>query len=110
MIALALFAAAPLAPYQQALVDCMSTNAAAFAVGNTEPADSVIKAAETRCRPEWDQAALVWRGNAIGNAILERLGEDRPLSNSEREDRDRAYVAAFEAVVKARESKDSLRK
>lgn len=98
MIALALAAAATaLHPHQQALVDCMTRNAVELGAGNNEPVQSVFHAAESRCRAEWDEAGMVWRGNA---RVRDALGK-RPV-NDEEQDRALVYTYVFGAVVEAR--------
>lgn len=98
MIALLLLLAAPEAvpvpAFQQDAIACVEREAGALAKGNSEPADSVIKAADGQCAAVWAAAERVW----LVVEIYGHLDQAAARLDAHRT----AYARAFAAVVAAR--------
>lgn len=88
-----------------ALINCVSQNAVALGATNSEPADTVIQAANGRCSKEWDRASAMLNVGSLGAArsggVFDRMfQESRDLEA--RRLRDRVYSQAFQDLVAAR--------
>ena len=98
ILAAMLAASSDILQVRDAYANCVKTQAVRLGAGNTESADTILRAVSSICQPQWIALEMAFPGET-GVAIAEE-GRARALRNWRSQAEDAAIAALLEARVK----------